>query len=42
MKRLIRSEIRLGLSARECEHILDALEEWEENVGAKELEENEF
>jgi hypothetical protein len=41
MKRLTRSEIRLGLSIRECESIIDALEEWEENVGAKELEENE-
>ena len=41
MKRLTRSQIRLNLSIREVEHLIDALKEWEESVGAKELEENE-
>ncbi len=41
MRRLYKSKIRLGLSIREVEHLIDALEEWEENVGAKQLKENE-
>ena len=41
MRRLHRSKIRTGLSVREVEHLIDALKEWEDNVGAKELEENE-
>jgi hypothetical protein len=41
MKRLQRSEIRIGLSLREVEHLIDALEEWNDTVGPKELEEGE-